>query len=202
MYTSLSQPVSGVSPTYSPSPNNRPSSESGIVRIPYDPKGRTAHNYNALLDGLNPFYPQQPERSRSCGTNLIYRTLPPYNEPTPETGGTTYWETTVAGPATIKSLYPESISANYYPPLLASRPIDTLYGHDYSLFHKSGVGKGKRIGYQFKPFPFTDRYVREVRDYADEIIPAPNFMSHVMWPVQTDQTLNSPTQVLPQAYTP
>lgn len=202
MYGSLSSPLEGMLGTRRTLTSFKEQYDSDIVRVPYNPEGRTAHNYNALLDALNPYYPKQPPHSNSCGVNLIYRTLPPYNEATPENGGTTYWETTVSGPATIKSLYPPFSGPNYYPPLLASRPVDTLYGHDYSLFHKSGVGKGKRIGYQFKPFPFTDRSVYEAREYADKIIEAPNFMSHVMWPVQVDQTVNSPTQVLPQAYKP
>lgn len=175
----------------------------GIVSIPVEPQdfyGGVARNRNVLQDALNPFYPAQPSTTNSCPVNLVYRTLPPYNEPTPETGGITYWETTVAGPATIKSLY--TGIPNYYPPQLISSPVDTLYGHDYSLFHTSGVGKGKRMSYQAQMYPFTDRNVREFRWYADTIIPRPDFMSKIKNPVVRDATVNSPIQVLPQAYYP
>lgn len=163
--------------------------------------GITARNRNPLEDGLNPFYPQQPDYSPTCGVNVIYRTLPPYNPPTEHNGGPTYWETTVAGPASIKSLY--TGIPNYYPPMLITRPVDTLYGHDYSLFHKGGSGTGKRMGYQAKMFPLTDRNVREYREYSEHIIEPPNFMSRVKHPVVVkDLSLNSPLQVLPQAYRP
>ncbi len=155
----------------------------------------TSTNQIAIQNALNPVYPAQPSYSPNCGINQIYQSLPsssPHNQ--------TYWETTAVGPASIKHLY--SGIPNYYPYQKITRPVGTMYEHDYSQFHETGVGKGKRISYHHKVYPFTNRNVREVRDYADYILPYMDWRSFTKYPVQRDSTVNSSLQYHPQAYTP
>lgn len=170
----------------------------GIIPVPYDPYGRTARNTNAMQDALFPYYPPQPQFNSTCALNTIYRTLPPYNDPTPETGGPTYWTQRAAGPTSVKSLY--TGIPNYYPMMQNIHPVGTMYDHDYSMFHKFGSGEGKRMSYHMKMYPLTDRNVREYRQYAPDIIPAPDMIEAMKQPVIFQSSLNSPLQVLPQAY--
>jgi hypothetical protein len=130
-----------------------------------------------------------------CGVNQIYQSLPPSSPHNP-----TYWETTAAGPSTIKHLY--SGIPNWYPFQKITRPVGTLYEHDYSQFHETGSGKGKRISYHYKPYPLTDRNVRETREYADVILPYMDIRNFIKYPIQRDSTLNSSLQSQPQAYIP
>ncbi len=174
--------------------------QDGVVPFPYDPNGRTAHNASAMQDALNPYYPSTPPFNSTCPLNQIYRTLPPYNPPTAESGGPTYWTQEPASPISMKSIY--TGVPGYYPMMQNIHPIDTMYGHDYSMFHKFGSGEGKRMSYHMKMYPLTDRNVREFRQYAPDIIPAPDMIQAMKQPVMTHTTLNSPLQVLPQAYMP
>ncbi len=151
----------------------------------------TSTNQIAIQNYMNPVYPSEPVHNDSCPLNQIYQTLP---------NSTVQWETTAAGPSSIKHLY--GGVANYYPIQRINRPVDTMYGYDFSKYHKSGAGRGKRIGYHYKVYPFTDRNVREERDYADVILPNMDFRNWTKYPVQRDSTLNSSLREFPQAYQP
>jgi len=152
-------------------------------------------NRNVIQNPYNPYYPSQPGYNPDCGVNQIYQTLPPSSPNNP-----TEWETVAVGPTTIKHLY--SGIPNWYPFQRMRRPVGTLYEHDYSQFHETGVGVGKRISYQYKPYPFTDRNVREVREYADFMLPYPDSRNWVKHPVQRDSTVNSYLQKHPNPYIP
>jgi len=146
----------------------------------------------------DPVYPEQPGYCKDCGVNQTYQTLPP-SPPYPPGYGTK-WETVAASPATIKHLY--SGVPNYYPIRKITRPVGTLYEHDYSQYHTTGVGKGKRISYQYKPYPLTDRSARETREYADYTLPYMDFRYFTKYPVRRDASLNSSLQTFPRAYAP
>ena len=152
-----------------------------------------AYNQVSLQNPLSPIYPEQPAFRPGCFVNEIYQSLPPSSPNYP-----TSWETTAVGPASLKHLY--SGIPNWYPIQMINRPVGTMYEHDYSQFHETGVGKGKRISYQYKAYPFTNRNVREVRMYADHILPYPTWSTKHS--VQRDSTLNSSLQYQPYAYDP
>lgn len=152
-------------------------------------------NRNPINNPYLPVYPREPEYDKSCPINTIYQSLPPTNPSTP-----VVWDKVPASPATIKHLY--SPLPNHYPPQEIMRPVNTLYGHDFSQFHTTGVGKGKRISYHYKPYPFTDRNVRETRKYADYILPYMDFRSWTKHPVIRETSLNSPLQYEPSARYP
>ncbi len=157
------------------------------IHILYIPLVRMSNKIQ--VNQYNPSYPIQPQTDpRSCGINEIYRTIHP-DQP---------WERTAVGPSSIKHLY--TGIPNYYPIRRINRPVDTLYGTDYSLYHKTGVGRGKRIGYQYKIYPLTDRNVREQRVYADYILPYMDFKAWTRHPIVRDSTPNSPLQFYPYAY--
>ena len=109
------------------------------------------------------------------------------------------WEYVTYGPTTVKHIY--SKVPNYYPTQKISRPINTLYGHDFSEFHTSGVGNGKRIGYGYKPYPFTNTNNRERRIYADYLLPYMDIRNFTKYPViRGGPTLDSPLQKHPFPY--
>lgn len=155
----------------------------------------TSTNKIAIQNALSPVYPQQPLFDRNCEVNQIYQSLPPSSPNIP-----TKWEYTAVGPSSMKHLY--SGIPNYYPYQKIYRPIGTLYEHDYSQFHENGVGKNKRISYHYKPYPFTDRNVREVRTYSDYILPYMDTRSFTKHPVKYDSSLNSSLQKMPKAFIP
>lgn len=154
----------------------------------------TSTNQVAIQNALNPIYPLEPARDECCGTNQIYQSLPPTNSDVPQE-----WEV-VAFKPNVKHLY--TGEANWYPYQTIRRPVNTLYGRDLSQFHRTGVGRGKRISYTYKPYPLTDRNVRETRDYADYILPYMDFREWTKYPVQRDQSLNSDLQQYPKARVP
>nr|QBK84792.1 MAG: uncharacterized protein LCDPAC01_02730 [Pithovirus LCDPAC01] len=152
-------------------------------------------NQIAIQNAYDPVYPAQPGYNPNCGINEIYQTIPsssPHNR--------TNWEHTAVGPSSIKHLY--TGIPNWYPIRKITRPVGTLYEHDYSQFHETGVGKGKRISYQYKPYPLTDINVREVHEYADYMLPYMDFRAWTKYPVRRDASVNSPLQTYPQAYIP
>jgi hypothetical protein len=155
----------------------------------------TSTNRIAIQNGLNPYYPPQPDYSPKCGINEIYQTLPSSSPHSP-----TAWETTAASPSTIKHLY--TGIPNWYPYQTITRPMGTMYEHDYSQFHETGVGVGKRIGYQYKVYPFTNRNARETHLYADALLPYMDTREWERYPVIHDASLNSSLQYEPKAYTP
>jgi len=152
---------------------------------------------NVLQDAFNPYYPQQPAFDPNCDVNELYQSLPPGNL-SPQ--GPTAWESTAAGPSSIKHLY--TGIPNWYPIRKITRPVNTLYGHDYSQFHQTGVGKGKRISYTYKPYPLTDRNVREVNVYGDYILPYMDFRAWTKHPVRRDASVNSYLHYHPNPYIP
>jgi len=156
----------------------------------------TSTNKIAIQNALDPVYPKQPGYDPYCPINQIYQSLPS-SSPHPPTG----WQTTAVGPASIKHLY--TGIPNWYPMQSITRPVGTMYEHDYSQFHEVGAaGRGKRISYQYKVYPFTNRNVRETRIYSDYILPYMDWQSLVNHPVQRDQSLNSSLQTEPQPYVP
>lgn len=164
-------------------------------------------NLIPLQDALDPVYPVQPPHNSGCAINSIYQTLPANrgNGPLVQgshdvVGGPTEWVEVAAGPMSIKHLY--TGTPNWYPYRKKRVPVGTMYEHDYSQYHTSGVGRGKRISYQYKLYPFTNRNVREFREYADYMLPYMDSMQWVKHPVISDTTLNSPLQAMPYAYTP
>ena len=152
-----------------------------------------SRNRIAIQDALNPYYPKQPDYNKCCGINQIYQSLPSSSPHSP-----TAWETTVAGPTSVKRLY--TGVPNYYPVQEITRPVGTMYEHDYSQFHETGVGKGKRISYQYQVYPFTNRNVREVRDYADWTLPYMDFREWTKYPILRDSSVNSSLQIEPRPY--
>lgn len=152
-------------------------------------------NRVAIQNALNPYYPKQPGFAPDCGINEIYQSLPSSSPHSPTT-----WESTAVGPSSIKHLY--TGIPNWYPYRRITRPTGTMYEHDYSQFHESGVGRGKRISYQYKVYPFTNRNARETRVYADYILPYMDYRNWTKHPVQRDTTLNSPLQTHPYPYIP
>lgn len=147
------------------------------------------------VNAYDPYYPKQPDFNPNCGTNELYQTIP--EGPAEAFYTPTAWETVAAGPASIKHLY--TGVPNYYPPRKITRPVDTLYGHDYSQYHRTGVGRGKRISYQYKVYPLTNRNVREERVYADYVLPYMDISNWTHHPVIRDNSLNSPLQTFPFA---
>lgn len=166
----------------------------------------TSTNLIAIQDALDPVYPIQPPYNPGCTNNQIYQTLPSARTPTSEAqgpydviGGPTRWETTAAGPTSIKHLY--TGIPNWYPNIHDHHPVGTMYEHDYSQFHTSGVGRGKRISYQYKLYPFTNRNVRERREYADYMLPYMDTRDWAKHPVVRDTTLAiADTVRFPNAY--
>jgi hypothetical protein len=160
----------------------------------------TSRNKIAIHNALEPNYPQQLEYNPMCPINQIYKTLPYNSYGSDESCGSdessVKWERTAVGPASVKHLY--SGIPNWYPIQTISRPVETMYGRDNSQFHKSGVGRGKRISYHHKVYPFTDRHVREVKDYANYMLPYPTWNDKN--PVIRDANLNSSMQYQPYAY--
>jgi len=153
----------------------------------------TSTNKIAIQNALEPIYPKEPKYCRQCPINEIYQSLPPTNPCQP-----IEWERVAAGPTSMKHIY--TGLPNFYPYQTLSRPKNTLYGHDFSQYHRTGVGKGKRISYGYKPYPLTDRNVRETRLYANYLLPYTDTRNWTRHPVQTDTTVNSPLQEEPYAY--
>lgn len=129
----------------------------------------------------NPEYPKQPKVHCECNVNQIYKTIPE----------NTRWEVVAAGPSTIKQLY--TGIPNYYPIRYMARPLDTLYGHDYSQFEMVGDCP-KRVSYHYKVYPFTHRHAREIRHHAPYILPYMDSSEWTKYPVITDQSLNLPRE--------
>lgn len=144
------------------------------------------------VDDYNPTYPPQPPYRTDCGVNSRYKTIVPG----------TMWEEVGAGPATIKHLY--SGIPNYYPIRTMTKPVGTMYQIDNSQFGLMGTGTDRRLSYQYKLYPLTHRYVREISHYADnsEMLPYMDMAQWTKYPVIRDASLNSSLQEHPQAYYP
>ena len=155
----------------------------------------TSTNQIPIQNALDPVYPEQPPFNPGCPINQIYQSLPPSSPNYP-----TMWEKTAIGPTSVKHLY--TGIPNWYPFQTIKRPIGTMYEHDYSQFHETGVGRGKRISYQYKAYPLTNRNVRETRVYADHMLPYPSWTYMTNHPVKRDSTLNSSLQYQPYSFYP
>lgn len=157
-----------------------------------------ATNQIPLQNALNPVYPISPKYCSSCGVNTVYKTLP--------LGDNTRWETVAVSP-TMKHLYPNKTTPNYYPFQRITRPVGTLYEHDYSQFNSNSTtngksGIGKRTSYQYKVYPFTNRNVKEVSEYSDTMLPYMDWESWTKYPVIRDNSLNSHLHTFPNTYIP
>lgn len=120
-------------------------------------------------------YPPQAPYNENCFVNQTYQTLP---EGWPR-------KLSPVGPSSIKHIY--TGIPNYYPIRYINNPNETLYDADFSQF---GVF-GKRISYGAKLYPYTDRYNREVEEYADFILPQPDLRNYTQYPVVRDAKLSS-----------
>jgi hypothetical protein len=143
-------------------------------------------------------YPRSPPFSSLCPVNEVYQTLPassinPSSSPV-------QWETVAYGPTSVKHIY--SGIPNWYPFQTISRPVNTLYGHDFSQYFDQGSSaKGKRSGYTYKPYPFTNINNKEVRIYADYTLPYMNTEELTKHPIiRGDASINSPLQKYPFPY--
>lgn len=150
-----------------------------------------ATNQIAIQNALAPVYPDPPGYCGECGVNVIYQTLPE----NPNVG----WETKAFG-TTSKHLY--SSVPNYYPVQRITRPVGTLYEHDFSQMFNGGASYGKRMSYQPKYYPFTNRNVREFREYDDVILPYMDWRAWTKHPVKRDSSVNSPLHNYPNPYIP
>lgn len=147
-----------------------------------------------------PQYPKSPDWCPDCPVNVVYQTLPNADDPR---YNPTYFRKTITGPTSMKHIY--TGIPNYYPLIKKVEPVDTLYGHDYSQFHTGvpgGIANGKRMSYHYKLYPFTNRNVKEVREYADYMLPYMFPKEFTKYPVMRDQTVNSPLQTEPNAFWP
>ncbi len=134
-----------------------------------------------IVNYMDPSYPRQPHFNPNCGVNEIYKTLP---HPWP-------WERSVAGPSSMKHIY--SGIPNYYPPMYINRPVGTMYNADFSQ-----IGPyGKRFSYHSKMYPLTHRHAREVREYADYILPYMYPEQSTLLPRTKGASLNFPNRALP-----
>ena len=134
-----------------------------------------------IVNYMDPSYPRQPRFDPNCGVNEIYKTLP---SPWP-------WESSMAGPSSMKSIY--TGIPNYYPPMRINRPVGTLYEADFSQ-----IGPyGKRLSYHSKMYPLTHRHAREIREYADYMLPYVSPEQSTLLPVTRDASLNLPLRAFP-----
>ena len=134
-----------------------------------------------------PRYPMQPGYSmtyeqatnagfsapkcRNCEVNVNYNTLP-RNYPR---------RVRNSGPTNVVHLYPPQgyvPGVASYPNINETYPYGTMYDYDTSQFDKTG----RRVSYGFKAYPLTDRYVREINEYADYVLPVPDIEK---WQCQT-----------------
>ncbi len=148
-----------------------------------------ATNQIPITDALNPVYPSQPGYCKNCGVNSIYQTLPE----NPSVG----WEIKPFN-TTVKHLY--TGIPNYYPVQTITRPVGTLYEHDFSQMMTSGASYGKRLSYQPKYYPFTNRNVKEFREYSDEILPYMDWRNWTKHPIKRDSSVNSDLHQFPNPY--
>jgi len=142
-----------------------------------------------IQNALNPMYPTQPGYCTSCPVNTTYQTLPPE----------VAWETIAFNP-TVKHLY--SGVPNYYPYQRITRPVGTLYEQDFSQIYDIGSSTGKRMSYQPKLYPFTNRNIKEVREYSDQTLPYMDWRAWTKHEVKRDSSLNSGLFTFPNKYVP
>lgn len=68
-------------------------------------------------------------------------------------------------PSNVKHLYDPT--PNNYEQRYQSKPVGTLYSHQFKETWPSGLGRQKVLGGgHYKVYPLTNRLVREVRDYT------------------------------------
>lgn len=150
-------------------------------------------------DALVAQYEPSPPPSQMCPLSQVLQTPVPGET---STHSTTYMSSGPVGPTTLKRLYPSregSSPSHRYPPQTIVRPVDTLYGHDYSQYHTSGVGRGKRMSYHFKAYPNTDLNVKEYRHYSNFMIATPDVRNRTVYPVSRTNSVNSELQSAPNA---
>ena len=152
-----------------------------------------------FVNALNPTYPKQPNKDDKCTTNNIYQTLPPYND---DSDNPTMFKTNIHGPTSLKHIY--TGIPNYYPTQQITKPVGTMYEHDYSQYYKYGSGRGKRMSYHNQVYPFTNRKVREEQVYSNYILPRPNLENdddNDSYRLHKDTvSLNSLKQIYPKAH--
>jgi hypothetical protein len=133
----------------------------------------------------------------SCQINQIYKSLPPQSP-----AETTYCESPIYGPTSIKHIYglPENdLSARpIYPNQKLCRPIDTLYGHDYTQYQLADFPDGrKKLTGHYKVFPLTDKAIHNLADYSTRILPYMDVTRWTQYPIVRDSSLNNEKQIYP-----
>lgn len=117
----------------------------------------SSQNANFTNEGVYELvYPPMPQYSKSCVTNLDYATLPPGYPMRKE----------ILGQSTLKHLYR---GPQYYPPQYMNVPVGTMYEYDSQSFDANG----KLRTYRAPLYPFHQRSPREVREYAEQLLPLP-----------------------------
>jgi hypothetical protein len=118
-------------------------------------------------------FPLQPKDCKGCDVNQVYHTLPRV-QLSPGVKDSIYGyprSKEVSGPRSIaKQLYWQKTKDERYPWIYQYKPIDSLYGQDFSEFNDVG----RRYSYQYKPYPFIDRFDREIVDYSKTFLPFPD----------------------------
>jgi len=112
--------------------------------------------------------PNQSTPGRTClGSQTSYQT-----QEEPRFTSANWWprERTLLGPTTLKKIY--TGIPNYYPRQELQRPSGTMYDVDLSKF----AADGRRISYHMQAYPYTNRMVREIREYEPSI-PVPMLMN-------------------------
>jgi hypothetical protein len=117
-------------------------------------------------------FPLQPKNCGKCNVNQIYHTLPRVQFAPDKDSVFGYPRSKeVSGPRSIaKQLYWEKTQKERYPWIYQYKPVDSLYGQDVSEFNDVG----RRYSYQYKPYPFIDRFDREIVDYSKTFLPYPD----------------------------
>jgi len=113
--------------------------------------------------------------------NFTFSTTCPTNEqaailPASSSYGSVKWQTVPMSPGNVRHQYSDDLFD--YPDMYMSVPMGTLYDHDFSMSHPTGVGMGKVIGGgHFKTWPLTNRHVFEAKDYTSGFFKKPDSIS-------------------------
>jgi hypothetical protein len=111
--------------------------------------------------------PNYPEYSPNCPYNQQVFYIPHSDVAAyPGKPTCTKWNNQLDSPTVLKHQY--SKKPFDYGPQRIVKPVGTLYDHDYSITHPTGLGRNKIIGGgHFKVYPLTNAHIRESRDYTD-----------------------------------
>ena len=116
-------------------------------------------------------HPRNFDFSPTCPMNEQAALLPARSQ-----HGAVEWQTVPMSPGSLRHQYSE-IPFNYED-MYMSVPKGTLYDHDFSMTHPTGMGRKKVVGGgHFKAWPLTNRHVWEAKDYTEGYFKKPGFIS-------------------------